>query len=106
MRMEARLDVCNGKADAHSFVVARRLAAGGPRHDGFGKKKKTGRADMWGLGKRLPIFPVLSLPSPRSFAFAETADTVLFNGKILTVEGFFGPAGAGDRARPGKSDRC
>ncbi len=33
---------------------------------------------------------------------AETADTVLFNGKILTVDsGLFGPGGAGDRARPG-----
>jgi len=61
---------------------------------------------MLGLGKALAIFTVLYLASPASLAFAETAGTVLFNGKILTVEGFFGPAGAGDRARPGKSDRC
>src|SRR6266702_1871183 len=41
---------------------------------------------MLGLGKVLAIFTVLYLASPSSLAFAETADTVLFNGKILTVD--------------------
>src|SRR6266481_5154200 len=41
---------------------------------------------MLGLGKALAIFTVLYLASPASLAFAETADTVLFNGKILTVD--------------------
>ena len=41
---------------------------------------------MLGLGKALTIFTVLYLASPASLAFAETADTVLFNGKILTVD--------------------
>src|SRR5882762_1312339 len=41
---------------------------------------------MLGHGKALTIFTVLYLASPASLAFAETADTVLFNGKILTVD--------------------
>src|SRR6266576_4530234 len=94
-----------------SSPIARRLSARRAYRDrhgrgGFGTNEKYGSDDMLGLGKALAIFTVLYLASPASLAFAETADTVLFNGKILTVEGFFGPAGAGDRARPGKSDRC
>jgi len=34
----------------------------------------------------LAIFAALYLAAPASLAFAETADTVLFNGKILTVD--------------------
>src|SRR5712672_3476743 len=41
---------------------------------------------MLGLGKALTIFAALYLAAPASLAFAETADTVLFNGKILTVD--------------------
>ena len=41
---------------------------------------------MLGLGKALTIFTVLYLASPASLAFAQTADTILFNGKILTVD--------------------
>ena len=41
---------------------------------------------MLGLGKALAIFTVLYLASPASLAYAQTADTVLFNGKILTVD--------------------
>jgi len=41
---------------------------------------------MLGLGKALTIFTVLYLASPASLASAQTADTVLFNGKILTVD--------------------
>src|SRR6266481_10226313 len=41
---------------------------------------------MLGLGKALAIFTVLYLASPMGGAAAETADTVLFNGKILTVD--------------------
>jgi predicted amidohydrolase YtcJ len=50
------------------------------------RQKKYGSDDMLGLGKALTIFTVLYLTSPASLAFAETADTVLFNGKILTVD--------------------
>jgi predicted amidohydrolase YtcJ len=50
------------------------------------RQKKYGSDDMLGLGKALAIFTVLYLASPASLAFAETADTVLFNGKILTVD--------------------
>src|SRR5712672_2544620 len=41
---------------------------------------------MLGLGKALTIFAALYLAAPASLAFAETADTVLFNGKILTID--------------------
>src|SRR5712671_6387969 len=41
---------------------------------------------MLGLGKALTIFAALYLAAPASLAFADTADTVLFNGKILTVD--------------------
>ena len=41
---------------------------------------------MLDFGKALTIFTVLYLASPASLAFAQTADTVLFNGKILTVD--------------------
>src|SRR5882672_177318 len=41
---------------------------------------------MLGHGKALTIFTVLYLASPASLAFAQSADTVLFNGKILTVD--------------------
>jgi len=41
---------------------------------------------MLDFGKALTIFTVLYLASPASLAFAETADTILFNGKILTVD--------------------
>jgi predicted amidohydrolase YtcJ len=50
------------------------------------RQKKYGSDDMLDLGKALAIFTVLYLASPASLAFAETADTVLFNGKILTVD--------------------
>src|SRR6267378_836628 len=41
---------------------------------------------MLDLGKGLAIFATLYLAMPASFASAQTADTVLFNGKILTVD--------------------
>ena len=41
---------------------------------------------MLDLGKGLAIFATLYLALPASFASAQTADTVLFNGKILTVD--------------------
>jgi predicted amidohydrolase YtcJ len=41
---------------------------------------------MLGLGKALTIFAALYLAAPASLAFADTADTVLFNGNILTVD--------------------
>src|SRR5882762_5976528 len=41
---------------------------------------------MLSLCKGIAIFTVLYFGSPASLAFAETADTVLFNGKILTVD--------------------
>src|SRR5258707_6855466 len=40
---------------------------------------------MLALGKDLTIFAALYLAAPASLAFADTADTVLFNGNILTV---------------------
>jgi predicted amidohydrolase YtcJ len=50
------------------------------------RQKKYGSDDMLSFGKALTIFAALCLASPASLAFAETADTVLFNGKILTVD--------------------
>src|SRR5258707_13453304 len=41
---------------------------------------------MLDLGKGLAIFETFYLAMPASFASAQTADTVLFNGKILTVD--------------------
>ena len=41
---------------------------------------------MLNLGKAFAIFVALYLALPASPASAQTADTVLFNGKILTVD--------------------
>src|SRR3981189_270653 len=41
---------------------------------------------MLSLCKALTIFTALYLTLPVTVAFAQTADTVLFNGKILTVD--------------------
>ena len=41
---------------------------------------------MLGLGKALTIFAALYLTLPVTVAFAQPPDTVLFNGKILTVD--------------------
>jgi len=41
---------------------------------------------MLNLGKAFAIFVALYLAQPASPASAQTADTVLFNGKILTVD--------------------
>ena len=41
---------------------------------------------MLSLCKALTIFAALYLAAPVTVAFAQTADTVLFNGKILTVD--------------------
>src|SRR6266852_1935285 len=41
---------------------------------------------MLGLGKALTIFAALLLAAPVTIAYAQIADTVLFNGKILTVD--------------------
>jgi len=48
-------------------------------------KTNDGSHNMLSLGKRLAIFAALSIALPMSIALAQTADTVLFNGKILTV---------------------
>src|SRR6266849_5863368 len=41
---------------------------------------------MLGLGKALTTFTALYLAAPVTIAYAQIADTVLFNGKILTVD--------------------
>ena len=41
---------------------------------------------MLSFGKALTIFAALCLAAPVTVAYAQTADTVLFNGKILTVD--------------------
>ena len=41
---------------------------------------------MLSFGKALTIFAALCLAAPVTVAYAQTADTVLFNGKVLTVD--------------------
>jgi predicted amidohydrolase YtcJ len=50
------------------------------------RQKKYGSDDMLSFGKALTIFAALCLAAPVTVAYAQTADTVLFNGKILTVD--------------------
>src|SRR6266576_1625227 len=57
-----------------------------PRNDGRGIEQNQGSCDMLSLGKALVIFATLDLAMPISPASAQTADTILFNGKILTVD--------------------
>jgi predicted amidohydrolase YtcJ len=50
------------------------------------RQKKYGSDDMLDFGKALTIFAALHLTLPVTVAFAQAADTILFNGKILTVD--------------------
>jgi predicted amidohydrolase YtcJ len=50
------------------------------------RQKKYGSDDMLSFGKALTIFAALCLAAPVTVAYAQTADSVLFNGKILTVD--------------------
>jgi predicted amidohydrolase YtcJ len=52
---------------------------------GLGPKKETSTR-QWARAKALAILASLCLAAPVSVASAQTADTVLFNGKILTVD--------------------
>jgi len=44
---------------------------------------------MLSLGNRLALFAALSLALTINPAFAQSADSVLFNGRIVTVDGDF-----------------
>ena len=54
---------------------------------GFGLRSRKERSAMrFAGGAGLAVFASLYLALPVSIAEAQTADTVLFNGKILTVD--------------------
>jgi hypothetical protein len=52
---------------------------------GFGHKNET-PANRLAFGKALAVFASLGLALAANSASAQTADTVLFNGKVLTVD--------------------